>query len=161
MAIHRSKTCSFCFQPAAISNLGLYFYSFNLCYRYQCWERIIGKPSKKSTQQITKLSKQLFKLHQLSGWECKIGVNGDSLVSAIETAAVCQCSKKQITISTWAVSLNQLPAIKQILLHEIAHALVGAQHQHNKVWKDQAKKIGYLYTATGKRSKESRKKVIA
>ena len=32
--------------------------------------------------------------------------------------------------------------VKDTLLHEIAHALVGSQHQHNTTWRDKAIEIG-------------------
>ncbi len=33
-------------------------------------------------------------------------------------------------------------AMKQVLLHEVAHALVGPDHGHDQVWKDKALQIG-------------------
>lgn len=36
----------------------------------------------------------------------------------------------------------EVQAWKQVLLHEIAHALLGPDHGHDQVWKDKALQIG-------------------
>lgn len=38
--------------------------------------------------------------------------------------------------------------VEQLMLHEIAHVLVGPGKDHGKEWKDQAKKLGYEGGAT-------------
>lgn len=39
-------------------------------------------------------------------------------------------------------NLNNGNVIENTILHEIAHAIVGASHHHDKVWKDCAQRIG-------------------
>lgn len=38
--------------------------------------------------------------------------------------------------------LDNVDIIKSIVLHEIAHAIVGANHNHDKIWKDCCISIG-------------------
>lgn len=147
--------CSFCSEPSYLSNLGLNFCPFNICLYQKCWNKLL-KPSKKLVKQSLKLANQLFSQHNLSQWTCQINTINPKksdwvgeLHSNIYTAGLCYFSAKQIVVSSWVIALNQPEALKQILLHEISHALVGSQHQHDQVWRRKAKKIGYLYGARG------------
>ena len=54
----------------------------------------------------------------------------------------CFYSRKEITLSLELVKLNSEDEIRNTILHEIAHALVGKGHGHNWVWKMKAKEIG-------------------
>ena len=40
------------------------------------------------------------------------------------------------------LSKKNLKEIKNTILHEIAHALVGPKHGHNEIWKQKALEIG-------------------
>lgn len=54
-----------------------------------------------------------------------------------------QChSRGKITLSYDLVSLNSEEVVKDTILHEIAHALAGAHHAHNDVWRAKARQIG-------------------
>ena len=52
--------------------------------------------------------------------------------------AKCRCIK----LSKHLVSLNDETEIRQIMLHEIAHFLVGATHGHDATWRRKAIEIG-------------------
>jgi predicted SprT family Zn-dependent metalloprotease len=54
----------------------------------------------------------------------------------------CNYSYKQITLSKALVLVNDEARIKNTILHEIAHAIVGRGHGHNNVWKRKAIEIG-------------------
>ncbi|PCI24387.1 sprT domain-containing protein [Candidatus Peregrinibacteria bacterium] len=54
----------------------------------------------------------------------------------------CNYSKKEISLSRRLTHLNDDEKVKDTLLHEVAHALVGPGHGHNAVWKAQALQIG-------------------
>lgn len=54
----------------------------------------------------------------------------------------CNYGLKQISLSKHLVSLNTEGNVKNTILHEIAHALVGFKHHHDAVWKAKAREIG-------------------
>jgi predicted SprT family Zn-dependent metalloprotease len=58
-----------------------------------------------------------------------------------------------IELSSPFVLVNEFDAINDVLLHEIAHALVGRNHNHDNIWKNKAEEIGakplrLIYNAT-------------
>lgn len=54
----------------------------------------------------------------------------------------CNYNTKTISLSKELVSLNEVARVKNTILHEIAHALVGRGHGHDSVWKRKALEIG-------------------
>lgn len=54
----------------------------------------------------------------------------------------CNYSLKQITMSRILTPSRPMHEIKNTILHEIAHALVGHSHGHNEVWRAKAIEIG-------------------
>jgi len=54
----------------------------------------------------------------------------------------CNYTHKRITLSKALVSLNGEARVKNTILHEIAHALVGNKHGHDHVWRMKAREIG-------------------
>jgi predicted SprT family Zn-dependent metalloprotease len=55
---------------------------------------------------------------------------------------LCRHSKHIIRMSRKLVALNNEKEVSKTILHEIAHALVGAGHGHGIVWKDKVISIG-------------------
>lgn len=55
---------------------------------------------------------------------------------------VCRHGRKIIGLSKEMVLLNDLPIVKNTILHEIAHALVDSKHGHDSVWRAKALEIG-------------------
>ena len=55
-----------------------------------------------------------------------------------------QCShhEKIISLSEILVELNEESKVRDVILHEIAHALVDAKHGHDRVWKAKCIEIG-------------------
>jgi hypothetical protein len=51
---------------------------------------------------------------------------------------------KQITASKPITLLSSEEGFRDTILHEIAHVLVGIDHQHDKVWHDKALEIGSM-----------------
>lgn len=47
-----------------------------------------------------------------------------------------------ISLSEHLVILNDIVHVKNVILHEIAHALVGPRHHHDWTWKQKAVSIG-------------------
>jgi predicted SprT family Zn-dependent metalloprotease len=80
---------------------------------------------------------ELFKQYQLDGW--KFGYD-----NAKTSAGMCRHRCKQITLSNYFV-LNYKTTENDLLdtiKHEIAHAIVGGNHGHDRVWKAKALEVG-------------------
>ena len=54
----------------------------------------------------------------------------------------CQHTRRVISISKGLVEANEFEEVKDVILHEIAHALVGSRQGHNHNWKNMAKELG-------------------
>ena len=57
-------------------------------------------------------------------------------------AGACHFREKKISFSRHFLKNADQLNINDTILHEIAHALVGPKHGHDRVWKNMAKKIG-------------------
>ena len=57
-------------------------------------------------------------------------------------AGACYFREKKISFSRNFIKNAHQEDINDTILHEIAHALVGPKHGHNKVWKEMALKLG-------------------
>jgi len=62
--------------------------------------------------------------------------------SAKRRFGCCHYGHKRISLSRELVELNDEARVKNTILHEIAHALVGRGHGHNHVWRAKAIEIG-------------------
>lgn len=71
----------------------------------------------------------------IQGWDFKFD-------NAKSRLGLCSHRRRTISISRNFVLLNDEPLINDTILHEIAHAIVGSDHGHDRVWKTMAKKIG-------------------
>ena len=83
------------------------------------------------------LADRLLNEHELfeKGWSF-------SFDRAKRRAGSCKFSKKEITLAKAYAEQEDLKEIKNTILHEIAHALVGPRHGHNEIWKQKALEIG-------------------
>ena len=77
----------------------------------------------------------LFAQHQLTGWSFQFD-NGR------KRAGCCNYSQRVISVSHEYARHASAEDIRDTLLHEIAHALVGQAHGHDEVWRVQAVAIG-------------------
>lgn len=55
----------------------------------------------------------------------------------------CDHRRRRITLSRHLCHASDMDAIEQVMLHEIAHALVGARAGHGQRWLQAARQIGY------------------
>lgn len=62
--------------------------------------------------------------------------------TARRRAGSCIHSTRTITLSGPLTELYDADTVRGVILHEIAHALVGASHRHDAVWKKQARALG-------------------
>ena len=88
--------------------------------------------------QIEQMAFELFQAHGVINYS--FGFD-----RAIRRAGQCDYSKKRITLSKHFVATADLDQIHQVLLHEVAHALVGRSVGHGKLWQQQASLLGYLH----------------
>lgn len=61
---------------------------------------------------------------------------------AVRRFGACHYNLKRITLSKTLVELNDEKQVRNVILHEIAHAIAGHSNGHNQAWKDCAKSIG-------------------
>lgn len=87
--------------------------------------------------QVISLGNQLMKQHGLTslGWFFELD-------NAKRRFGVCKYRSRTIGISKYLAVLNDEAQVKDTILHEIAHALVGPGHGHDAVWKRKCIEIG-------------------
>lgn len=85
--------------------------------------------------EIIARARELLGLHGLPGWTVRL--------DHARRRAGC-CYHYSSTISLSRVLLREYPptAVDEVILHEIAHALVGGAHGHDATWKATARRIG-------------------
>lgn len=88
--------------------------------------------------EVAELASELLRQHGLGDWSF-------SFDRARTRAGLCNYRAKQISLSRHYVLLSSMEDARQVLLHEIAHALVGKQHGHGPVWRAKASSLGYLH----------------
>lgn len=86
-------------------------------------------------QRARELAEGLMATHRLRGWRLVFD-------NAKSRAGVCRSDSKQIGLSRPLVKIYDEAQVRDIVLHEIAHALVGARHGHDRVWRATALRIG-------------------
>lgn len=62
--------------------------------------------------------------------------------SSVSRCGCCTYSLQLIALSEGYVQCNSWNEVKDTVLHEIAHALTGPGHGHDKVWKERCREIG-------------------
>ena len=85
------------------------------------------------------LATDMMKEHGLADWRIKLD-------HARRRAGQCDYNKKEISLSRHYVRYAEMDHIRDTILHEIAHALVGPHHGHDAVLRQQARAIGCTAT---------------
>ena len=88
--------------------------------------------------QTIDLAHRLFTEHSLTNYS--FGFD-----RAVRRAGQCDFRARRITVSKHLVNNCSMDEIEQVILHEIAHALVGKEAGHSKVWRAKAAQIGYRF----------------
>lgn len=86
------------------------------------------------------LAESLLAEHRLTGWTFAFD-------RARVRAGACHHHDRRITLSPHLTRAHDEAQVRETLLHEIAHALVGPRHGHDGVWRARALAIG----STGRR----------
>ena len=86
-------------------------------------------------QDVMDLAHRLLAEHELQNWRI-------SFDHARRRAGLCNFSTKTISLSRHYAREATFEHIKDTILHEIAHALVGPSHGHNAIWRRKAREIG-------------------
>lgn len=73
--------------------------------------------------------------HGLHSWIFKFD-------NSVKRFGVCDYRNKIIGLSRQLTELNDEEQVKDTIMHEIAHALVGISHGHDHVWKAKCREIG-------------------
>jgi hypothetical protein len=81
------------------------------------------------------LANRLLLEHGLHGWRVELD-------GAKTRAGVCRYADRVIGLSAPLTRLHDDGEVRDTLLHEIAHALVGPEHKHDGVWRATALRIG-------------------
>lgn len=82
-----------------------------------------------------RLAFQLLKEHNLKDWTYETNARK-------RTLGLCFSHLKRIELSVYFIEHNTLAVVRETLLHEIAHALVGSDQGHNAVWMEMAETLG-------------------
>jgi len=97
-------------------------------------------------KQAAQLARQLMNDHGVTkdGWIFKWG-NGKRQLGSCQVKrnrTSRQIEVKFIKLSRHLVRLNDDEEVRDTILHEIAHALVGIEHGHDAVWQAKCREIG-------------------
>ena len=81
------------------------------------------------------MAEYLLEVHGLDGWEV-------SYDNAKRRAGICHFTEQTLGLSAPLTAVHSEDEVRDTILHEIAHALVGPGHQHDAVWRATALRIG-------------------
>ena len=81
------------------------------------------------------LARRLMGRHGLRGWEFGFNRRKRSL-------GLCRYTERRIELSTHFVAGHEAPEIRDVILHEIAHALAGHEAGHGPLWRAICNAIG-------------------
>ncbi|WP_432572823.1 SprT-like domain-containing protein [Kineococcus sp. SYSU DK005] len=81
------------------------------------------------------MAEDLLAEHGLAGWTVVVD-------RARTRAGVCREDRRQIGLSGPLTALHAPEEVRDTVLHEIAHALVGTRHGHDDVWRATARRLG-------------------
>jgi predicted SprT family Zn-dependent metalloprotease len=77
---------------------------------------------------------------------CKYGLLDWTVVvdRSVRRAGCCYAYQKRVSLSYYLLTSDNISEddIINIILHEVAHAIVGVEHGHDEVWKEKAVQIG-------------------
>ena len=81
------------------------------------------------------MAEYLLEVHGLEEWEVVFD-------NAKRRAGICRFSDRTLGLSAPLTALHSEDDVRDTILHEIAHALVGPRHGHDATWRATARRIG-------------------
>lgn len=87
------------------------------------------------TREALRIAYQLMSRHRLVDWRVELSRH-------TSTFGTCNDYTRVIQLSETLVRNNDEKQVRETILHEIAHALVGCHHDHDEVWRRKAIEIG-------------------
>ena len=93
------------------------------------------EPSPQQIRNVGQVAHELLIRHGLHDWSFGLNRRKQSL-------GLCVYDRRTIELSRYFVERNSSEEILDTILHEIAHALVGPGHGHDRVWKRRCVEIG-------------------
>ena len=81
------------------------------------------------------MAEYLLEVHGLDDWE----VTYDN---AKRRAGICHFTTRTVGLSAPLAAVHSEDDVRDTILHEIAHALVGPAHGHDATWRSMARRIG-------------------
>lgn len=97
-----------------------------------------------TTHEAAKITRELLARHGLTGWTVTFG-------NAKHRAGVCSYAKRTIGLSRFVMAVRSHEETLMTITHEVAHAIVGAGHGHDRVWALKHRELG----GNGKRCYDS------
>ena len=95
----------------------------------------IAATAPRPLQHALDMATMLMAEHGLEGWHVRLD-------HARRRAGQCDYTNRRISLSRHYVRHAEEAHIRDTILHEIAHALVGPFHGHDAVWRRKAREIG-------------------
>lgn len=81
------------------------------------------------------MAEYLLEVHGLDDWEIAYD-------NAKRRAGICRFSSRTLGLSAPLTAVHTEDDVRDTILHEIAHALVGPAHGHDATWRAMARRIG-------------------
>lgn len=94
-----------------------------------------GREDRERLAEVSRLAEGLIRRHRLAGWSFQFN-------DASSQAGRCVFDIRVISLSRLYCLEASAEEVRDTLLHEIAHALVGPAHNHDSTWKAAARSIG-------------------
>ncbi|HSR88740.1 MAG TPA: SprT-like domain-containing protein [Pontiella sp.] len=108
---------------------------FSVPYRNLGIDESLARQRQERIESIHTTALKAMQDHGLSDWRFKFD-------HSTRRAGCCNYNDRMISISFELVRNNSDEDIKDTILHEIAHALVGKKHNHDAVWRAKSREIG-------------------
>ena len=108
---------------------------FTVAYEHLDIPESLARQRQERIESIHQTALQAMQDHGLSDWRFKFD-------HSTRRAGCCNYHDRVLSISLELARTGSDDDIKDTLLHEIAHALVGKEHHHDAVWRAKAKEIG-------------------
>lgn len=88
-------------------------------------------------QEATQITRDLMNDNGLNDWKLR-------LITDVKTPFLGRCAESQqcIYLNAHHIDQHHSELVKDTVLHEIAHALVGVKHGHDEIWRAKAKELG-------------------